>query len=106
MIKFSLLFFSGCLACAPTLFAADAPSSSTPAPAAAPQSFQAGTNAESKEVVQVSGTNGVTYHFTFDTSAAPDLAEWTSKNLVPVVKEWYPKLVSLLPSPGFEPLTN
>ena len=46
------------------------------------------------------------YHFTFDTSIAPDLAEWTDKELVPVVKEWYPRIVKLLPSEGFEARTN
>lgn len=104
-MKLSPLIFSGFLACAASLLAADAPSINS-APAANGPASQSTTNAESKEVVQFSGTNGVTYHFTFDTSAAPDLAEWTSKNLVPMVKEWYPKLVSMLPSPGFEPLTN
>jgi len=46
------------------------------------------------------------YEFTFDTSAAPDLTEWTHKELVPVVQEWYPKIVQLLPSEGFEAPTN
>jgi hypothetical protein len=46
------------------------------------------------------------YQFTIDTSAAPDLTEWTHKELVPVVQEWYPKLVKMLPSEGYEAPTN
>jgi hypothetical protein len=46
------------------------------------------------------------YHATIDTTKAPDLTAWAEKNLVPVVSEWYPKLVAMLPSEGFEPTTN
>lgn len=46
------------------------------------------------------------YHFTINATAAPDLLEWADKELRPVVQEWYPKLVALLPSDGFKPLTN
>lgn len=46
------------------------------------------------------------YQFTMDTSAAPDLSEWANNELAAVVREWYPKLVKLLPSPGFEAATN
>lgn len=44
--------------------------------------------------------------FTIDTAAAPDLSEWASKELAPVIREWYPKIVQLLPSPDFEAATN
>jgi hypothetical protein len=46
------------------------------------------------------------YHFTMDTAAAPDLSDWANTELVPVVKEWYPRIVKLLPSPDFEARTN
>jgi hypothetical protein len=46
------------------------------------------------------------YHFTIDATAAPDLMEWADKELRPVVVEWYPKLVAMLPSDGFQPRTN
>lgn len=36
-----------------------------------------------------------------DTSAAPDLADWTEHKLAPVLAVWYPKIVALLPSTGF-----
>ncbi len=44
--------------------------------------------------------------FTIDATAAPDLAEWADAQLRPVVQEWYPKIVAMLPSDGFEPATN
>jgi hypothetical protein len=46
------------------------------------------------------------YHFTIDTTVAPDLTEWADKELRPVVQEWYPKLVAMLPSEDFNPRTN
>ena len=42
------------------------------------------------------------YQYTIDPSNAPDLADWSFKELLPVVQEWYPKIVTLLPSVGFE----
>ena len=42
------------------------------------------------------------YRFVIDTTAAPDLTEWAEKELEPVVVEWYPKIVKLLPSEGYE----
>jgi hypothetical protein len=50
--------------------------------------------------------NGRTYHFTFDSTAAPDLTEWMDSKLKPVVKEWYPKLVEMLPSEDYIAPTN
>lgn len=41
------------------------------------------------------------YQITIDTTVAPDLTEWTEKELKPVVQEWYPKIVEMLPSEGF-----
>lgn len=45
-------------------------------------------------------------HFTIDATAAADLMEWADQELRPVVQAWYPKLVAMLPSDGFEPATN
>ncbi len=41
------------------------------------------------------------YTVTVDTSEAPDLTGWTEKELLPVVQEWYPKIVAMLPSQGY-----
>src|SRR6059036_3642477 len=46
------------------------------------------------------------YHFTIDATDAPDLMEWADTKLRPVVQEWYPKLVAMLPSEGFVARTN
>jgi hypothetical protein len=61
---------------------------------------------EVKQVVEFKGPDGTGYTFTFDTSVAPDLTEWTENNLIPVVKEWYPRIVAMLPSEGYTALTN
>jgi hypothetical protein len=41
------------------------------------------------------------YTFQIDATEAADLAEWSEKELAPVVSEWYPKIVALLPSEGY-----
>ncbi len=38
---------------------------------------------------------------TVDAAAAPELAEWSEKELSPIVAEWYPKIVEMLKSDGF-----
>lgn len=59
-----------------------------------------------KKEFSFEGKDGVTYHFTFDSTVAPDLTEWMDSKLKPVVKEWYPKLVEMLPSEGYSAPTN
>jgi hypothetical protein len=46
------------------------------------------------------------FHFTIDATAAPDLAEWAEKELKPVVQLWYPKIVEMLPSEGYQAPAN
>ena len=38
---------------------------------------------------------------TVNTAVAPELNDWVEHRLSPVLAEWYPKIVALLPSPGF-----
>ncbi len=38
-----------------------------------------------------------------DTSQAADLSAWAEQKLAPVLAAWYPKIVAMLPSDGFEP---
>ena len=40
---------------------------------------------------------------TIDTSGATDLKEWAETKLAPVLAEWFPKIVALLPSEGYTP---
>src|SRR5687768_7275218 len=42
------------------------------------------------------------YEVVFDTSQVPELKEWVDKKLKPVCAEWYPKIVEMLPSDGYE----
>jgi hypothetical protein len=52
--------------------------------------------------VETFETDGGKYQFTVDTSQTPGLAEWAHSKVVPMAKEWYPKLVKMLPSEGYE----
>lgn len=56
-----------------------------------------------KQIVQ---SGGGKYQITIDTSETPDLKDWATTNLAPVVKKWYPKLVEMLPSEGYQAPTN
>lgn len=41
------------------------------------------------------------FRYILDTTKCADLTEWTEKELLPVIEEWYPKLVEMLPSDGY-----
>ncbi len=56
-----------------------------------------------KEVVQIE--NGK-YEIIIDTTETPDLSKWVHDELAPVVKQWYPRLVAMLPSDGYEAPTR
>jgi hypothetical protein len=59
-----------------------------------------------KGLREVYKTDDGVYQFTIDTTRAPQLADWTRRTLAPVMKEWYPRLVRLLPGRGFEAPKN
>jgi hypothetical protein len=42
------------------------------------------------------------FEASIDTSQAPDLSQWVIDELSPAVKEWYPKIVQMLPSEEYE----
>lgn len=46
---------------------------------------------------------GADVKITVDTSQAPDLAPWANDTLVPILKEWYPKIIADLPVEGGKP---
>jgi hypothetical protein len=52
-----------------------------------------------REIVEA---DGGTYQITIDTTETPDLTEWAHKELAPAVQQWYPKIVKMLPSEGYE----
>ncbi len=45
---------------------------------------------------------GDKYEISFDASDAPDLKPWIDETLKPICIEWYPKIVEMLPSEGYE----
>jgi hypothetical protein len=60
------------------------------------------TSGEGPPILTQFETEGGKYKFTIDSTAAPDLKEWAESKLKPVVQEWYPKIVAMLPSDEFE----
>lgn len=49
------------------------------------------------------GTADNRYEFSVETTQAQELEEWTELELKPVIVEWYPRIVRMLPGAGFEP---
>jgi hypothetical protein len=56
-----------------------------------------------REIVEADGGK---YRITIDTTETPDLTQWTHKELAPAVRQWYPKIVKMLPSEGYEAPTS
>lgn len=46
------------------------------------------------------------FHFTIDSTVAPDLREWSEMELKPVIEQWYAKIVDMLPSDDFKAPTQ
>lgn len=67
------------------------------APAAAPI-FATGSSSGREVIAAGDGK----YQITLDTSETPDLTAWARAELAPMVREWYPKIVKLLPSEGYQ----
>ena len=65
-----------------------------------------GAMTESKPILKTFEAANGEFRFTLDATAAPDLAEWAEKELPPVVQEWYPKIVAMLPGEGYRAATN
>jgi hypothetical protein len=64
------------------------------------------TSTANKADVKTVDIDGGKYTATIDTSETPDLTEWATKELTPMVVEWYPKLVKMLPSDGYTAPTH
>ena len=56
-----------------------------------------------KIIKEVFASKDKKFHYTLDVSEAPDLQEWCGKNLIPVLDDWYPKIIALLPVDGVTP---
>lgn len=70
---------------------------------AVPANQPAGGGEGRREIVAAG--NGA-YQITIDTTETPDLTEWAHEELAPVVKEWYPRLVEMLPGDSYEAPTK
>lgn len=46
------------------------------------------------------------YQITIDTTDTPELREWAHQEIASMAKQWYPKIVQMLPSEGYEAPTN
>lgn len=55
-----------------------------------------------KSSFEVFRTPDGAYEFALDVSGTPELAEWARTKVIPMAQQWYPKLVALLPSKGYE----
>jgi hypothetical protein len=65
----------------------------------APQPVDAAALHEIQDTVEIDGGK---YKALIDTSETPELTEWSRKELGPMLREWYPRLVKMLPSEGYE----
>ncbi len=61
----------------------------------------AGDPAASPGAREIIRTESGQHQIVIDTTAAPDLTDWARRELAPVVREWYPKIVGMLPSDGY-----
>jgi hypothetical protein len=61
------------------------------------------TSSVEKPILTSFQTDDGQFRFTVDTTVAPDLTDWCDQTLNPVVCEWYPRIVGMLPSEKFEP---
>jgi len=52
------------------------------------------------EVSTVKTADGA-HQITIDTANAPELKNWVDDKLSPALADWYPKIIALLPSPGY-----
>ncbi len=52
------------------------------------------------DLIEFSSNDG-RYQYVVDVTAAPAMSSWTKTELKPIIQEWYPKIVELLPSDNF-----
>ena len=50
----------------------------------------------------VTANTATGHEIVFDFSEAPELKDWVTTKLQPICVEWYPKIVAMLPSEGYE----
>lgn len=72
----------------------------------APQTSEAESVAAAQPIIKTFEAEDGKYQIAIDTTAAPDLTEWAEKELAPIAQAWYPKIVKMLPSEGYEAPTR
>ena len=70
-------------------------------PAVATNNFAQSAQAERDCTDNFKGKDN-SFQISINTCDTPDLRQWTTNALLPRLLEWYPKIVALLPSEGFE----
>ena len=66
--------------------------------AGGPNPFQEPQGPRDTVVAKIDGG----YEITFDVTETPELKQWVETKLMPACVEWYPKIVAMLPSEGYE----
>lgn len=74
-------------------------------PEVAAASGTAAALAKDSEAFRIRSVDGYC-EITIDTSEAPDLKPWAETRLARVLAEWYPRIVAMLPSEGYNAPTN
>lgn len=59
-----------------------------------------------KKVLKDFASKDGKFTYTLDATEAPDLQDWCATNLIPVLDEWYPKIIEMLPVDGIKPATH
>lgn len=58
--------------------------------------------ATAKAAAETFTTRDSAYTFVLDVSETPELADWARTRIIPMAREWYPKIVELFPSDGYK----
>jgi len=118
MMRSTLLLVPGALCALAVAAAADDPPPPAKEPAAAaekpepadtakpsekPEPADESEPASEPETVNIGDGS---MRFTVDTRQAPDLEPWVKEKLIPVIQEWYPKIVEMLPGADFKAPTT
>ena len=59
-----------------------------------------------KPIVKKFPSKSGKFNYILDSTDAPDLAGWAAEKLIPVMDEWYPRIIEMLPVPGVTSSTD
>lgn len=55
-----------------------------------------------ERIVKTFKSSDKKFTYILNTTKAPELTEWSEKELIPMIEKWYPKLIEMLPSDGYK----